>query len=250
MPDSAIADSTAAASATVRACGPTVSCVCEIGITPCRLVRPTVGLMPTTPLSRRRAHDRAVGLAAERRHAQVGRDRHARAGARPARDCGRARTDSASVARGRSSRSTTATSGSWPTRSGWSCPVHRAGVPQPRDDGRVVPRPRVQQRQRAGRGLHAIRRVDVVFDQDGHAVQRASRASRWRAPCRAASAIASASGLTSSTLRSVGPPRSIASMRSRYASTSCRADSSPEVIRSLSRVDVELVQVHVPPEAY
>src|ERR671937_1134563 len=42
--------SAAAASATVRACGPTVSCVCEIGTTPARLVSPTVGLMPTTPL--------------------------------------------------------------------------------------------------------------------------------------------------------------------------------------------------------
>src|SRR5580765_1882452 len=41
--------STAAASATVLACGPTVSCVWEIGTTPARLVRPTVGLMPTTP---------------------------------------------------------------------------------------------------------------------------------------------------------------------------------------------------------
>ena len=42
---------TAAASATVRACGPTVSWVSEIGTTPARLVRPTVGLMPTTPLA-------------------------------------------------------------------------------------------------------------------------------------------------------------------------------------------------------
>src|SRR5919198_2933430 len=42
---------TAAASATVRACGPTVSCVWEMGTTPPRLVRPTVGLMPTTPLT-------------------------------------------------------------------------------------------------------------------------------------------------------------------------------------------------------
>src|SRR5215470_7998204 len=42
---------TAAASATVRPCGPTVSCVCEMGTTPPRLVRPTVGLMPTTPLT-------------------------------------------------------------------------------------------------------------------------------------------------------------------------------------------------------
>src|SRR5919202_7143330 len=44
-----MADSTTAASVTVRACGPTVSWVCEIGITPWRLVKPTVGLMPTTP---------------------------------------------------------------------------------------------------------------------------------------------------------------------------------------------------------
>src|SRR6185503_7697682 len=42
---------TAAASATVRPCGPTVSWVCEMGTTPARLVRPTVGLMPTTPLA-------------------------------------------------------------------------------------------------------------------------------------------------------------------------------------------------------
>src|SRR5262250_179235 len=41
----------AAASATVRPCGPIVSCVCEIGTTPARLVNPTVGLMPTTPLT-------------------------------------------------------------------------------------------------------------------------------------------------------------------------------------------------------
>src|SRR5438128_4571483 len=47
----AIALRIAAASATVRACGPTVSCVCEIGTTPARLVRPTVGLMPTTLLT-------------------------------------------------------------------------------------------------------------------------------------------------------------------------------------------------------
>ena len=59
--------STAAASATVRACGPTVSCVCEIGTTPARLVRPTVGLRPTTPLQARRTDDAAVGFGAQRR---------------------------------------------------------------------------------------------------------------------------------------------------------------------------------------
>src|SRR5215831_12608417 len=45
------APSTVAASATVRQIGPTVSWVWEIGTTPARLVRPTVGLMPTTPLT-------------------------------------------------------------------------------------------------------------------------------------------------------------------------------------------------------
>src|SRR5215472_6037713 len=46
-----ITPSVTAASATVRPWGPMVSCVCEIGTTPARLVRPTVGLMPTTPLA-------------------------------------------------------------------------------------------------------------------------------------------------------------------------------------------------------
>jgi len=39
-----------AASETVRVIGPDVSCECEIGIIPLREMRPTVGLMPTTPL--------------------------------------------------------------------------------------------------------------------------------------------------------------------------------------------------------
>src|SRR3989454_4841531 len=42
---------TAAASATVRVCGPIVSWTCEIGTAPARLVRPTVGLRPTTPFT-------------------------------------------------------------------------------------------------------------------------------------------------------------------------------------------------------
>src|SRR5205085_9106652 len=46
-----IAPSSAAASATVRAIGPAVSCVCEMGITPLRLINPTVGLRPTRPLA-------------------------------------------------------------------------------------------------------------------------------------------------------------------------------------------------------
>src|SRR6266850_1651464 len=47
--DEVIALSTATASATVRPNGPALSWVWEIGITPARLTRPIVGLMPTTP---------------------------------------------------------------------------------------------------------------------------------------------------------------------------------------------------------
>ena len=42
-----MAASTIAASCTVRAMGPVVSWVLEMGITPRRLTSPTVGLMPT-----------------------------------------------------------------------------------------------------------------------------------------------------------------------------------------------------------
>src|SRR5512137_433049 len=44
-----MADSSAAASATVRAIGPAVSCEAAIGTIPSRLTSPTVGLMPTRP---------------------------------------------------------------------------------------------------------------------------------------------------------------------------------------------------------
>src|SRR5947199_3443083 len=40
-----------AASRTVRAMGPGVSCVWEMGITPARLISTTVGLMPTIPFA-------------------------------------------------------------------------------------------------------------------------------------------------------------------------------------------------------
>src|SRR5713226_3401731 len=40
-----------AASVTVRVIGPAVSWLAAIGTTPCRLISPTVGLMPTTELA-------------------------------------------------------------------------------------------------------------------------------------------------------------------------------------------------------
>ena len=57
-----------AASATVRAIGPAVSCEAEIGTMPYRRTRPTVGRRPTRPCARRRADDRARGLGADREH--------------------------------------------------------------------------------------------------------------------------------------------------------------------------------------
>ena len=46
-----MAPSKIAASVTVLAIGPAVSCVFEIGIIPDRLTKPTVGLIPTIPLT-------------------------------------------------------------------------------------------------------------------------------------------------------------------------------------------------------
>jgi hypothetical protein len=40
-----------AASRTVRAMGPAVSWLCAIGMMPCRLTRPSVGLIPTMPFA-------------------------------------------------------------------------------------------------------------------------------------------------------------------------------------------------------
>ena len=45
-----ITESSTAASATVRVIGPAVSWLCEIGTMPKRLMRPSVGLMPTSAL--------------------------------------------------------------------------------------------------------------------------------------------------------------------------------------------------------
>src|SRR5262249_9204363 len=42
--------------------------------------------------------------------------------------------------------------------------------------GRVFRRPGTEERERPGRGLHLVGRVDVVLDQDGNPVQRAAGA--------------------------------------------------------------------------
>src|SRR3546814_11339828 len=60
-----IAASTAAASATLRAIGPAVSWLREIGMIPSRLTSPTVGLIPTSEATAdgQRSEERRVGIA-------------------------------------------------------------------------------------------------------------------------------------------------------------------------------------------
>ena len=74
-----------AASRTVRAMGPAVSWLWAMGTMPARLIRPSVGLMPTIPFDDDGTHHRAVGFRAHRQRAEVGGDSRARAGTRSAR---------------------------------------------------------------------------------------------------------------------------------------------------------------------
>ena len=53
---------------------------------------------------------------------------------------------------------------------------HRAGRAQTLRDGGILGRRGSFERQRSGGGGHAVGRIDVVFDKDGDAVQRPSRA--------------------------------------------------------------------------
>ena len=117
----AMAASSSATSADVRAIGPAVSCDTEIGMMPRRLTRPTVGLRPDQAGHRRRADDAAVGFRADADGGQAGRDAPRRCRNWTRTDSDRARTGSSSARRVSSSPRSIATTGSWPTRSGWSC---------------------------------------------------------------------------------------------------------------------------------
>ena len=72
------------------------------------------------------------------------------------------------------------------------------------------------ERERAGRGLHPVAGVDVVLEQHRDAVQRPQHAAAT-ARDSAARAWARASGLSSMTAFTPGPPWSMARMRARYA---------------------------------
>ena len=90
---------------TVRAIGPAVSWLCAIGTMPLRLTQPERRLDADEAVVVRRRHDRAVGLGADRRRPRGSRRSRRRIPSSSRTGCDRARTDSSSGRRGRSSRS-------------------------------------------------------------------------------------------------------------------------------------------------
>ena len=190
-----------AASETVLAIGPGVSCVCEIGTTPERLTSPTVGLMPTIPFTEDGHTNEAVGLSPDRDRAQVRGDgdpgpeldphglrssayglRHSRPGLQP--------LDARVERKFAHSDRFALPSITAPASRILSTRTRRAS-----ED--------LAERERARRGLHPVCGVDVVLDQDGIPAwllgARRPRARRRAPPrCRAAS------GSVSSTVPSSG----------------------------------------------
>ena len=118
------ARSTRAARRHRRRCGPSgrrCPALCEIGMMPRPADQSDRRLDADEAVGAGRTDDRSVGLGADADRREVGGDRRAGARARAARHCDRGRRGSSPGRRGRSSRWSNASIGSWPTRSGWSC---------------------------------------------------------------------------------------------------------------------------------
>ena len=141
-------------------------------MTPARLVRPTVGLMPTTPLLE-------AGQTIEP-SVSVPRAAAARLAAT---DGGRARAGAAGVAVehvGVAGLAAPAAPAAGRVEAAEVGPLAEVGLAeddgaggaQARGDGGVLVRRVADQRQRAGGGRHAVGGVDVVLEQDRDAVQR------------------------------------------------------------------------------
>ena len=169
----------AAASATVRACGPAVSCVCEIGTMPRRLTSPTVGLMPTS------AVDAPTGRRSSRR-SRCRRRRRARFAATAAPE---PELDPHGL---RSSAYGLFVCPPRPLQPLDECDerkfAHSLRFVLPRITAPAARRRattnascaarRRLERERAGRRHHAVGGVDVVLDQDRDAVQRTAQRPR------------------------------------------------------------------------
>ena len=155
---------------------------------PARLVRPTVGLMPTTPFgSRGRRCCRRSRCRAQRRRDSPRRRHPIPNSSRT--DCDRSRTDCC-ICPPRPLQPLI----EWNERK--FAHSHRLVFPRmtapparslPRPWNRAAPAP--DQRKRAGRRLHPIAGVDVVLQQDRNAMQRSEHRPRGaarlpRAPCQ------------------------------------------------------------------
>ena len=191
---------------------------------PSRLTRPTVGLSPTRPQIDAGRDDRAVGLGAdaERREARPRPPRPSPSSSRWR--CGRARRGCASGRRARSSRSSSASSGCSPTRSGWSC----RGSRRRRRAGACT-----RCASRGARTPSSASEPAVVLMRSPVAMLSLSstgmpcsgpRGCRRARSASSAAAIASASGFSSITLCSVGPAVDRGDAREAVAHQALRRD--------------------------
>ena len=202
-------DSSAAASATDRAIGPAVSWAGEIGTIPERLIRPSVGLMPTTPHALAGTDDRAVGLGGHRERGQARRD----PGRGPGTGAGwvpfqRVRVGGLAAQRGPAAGAVRGPEVR-PLRQVGLADDHGAGLAQPAHQERVAAAG-VQQGGRAGRGGHPGD-LDVVLDQDRECPPAGCGGPPSARAASLALASAAASGLTVMTACSAGFSRWIRS---------------------------------------
>ena len=206
----------------VRPIGPAVSCVIEIGMMPRRLTSPTVGFRPTRPLTaagQMMLPSVSVPTPTVARLAAI-------AAPVPALEphglrsstYGIARLSAAAAPAGRRARRAEVRPFAQVRFAEHDAPASRSRV----DEKRVLSRAIVGERERTGR-IHHADDVDVVLQQHRDAVQRTARVCRPRVRRRVDRRPASASGFNSITEFNVGPCRSIAWMRSRYACVNCRA---------------------------
>ena len=182
-----------------------MSCAAAIGTTPARLVRPTVGLMPATPALAGWAHDRTVGLGAQRDGGQRRRNRGRGTG-----------TGTAGIAIEDIRVAALSAHAAPPARAAESAEIgplaevclaedHRASPPQARRDRRVLQRGAPRKCERACARTLAVRGVDVVLEQDRDAVQRSARALAMALADRAASAMSGRPGSARVTLERSSP---------------------------------------------
>ena len=161
---------------TVRAMGPAVSWLWAMGMMPGAADQAQRGLDPDQAVGVRGADDGAVGLGADGRRAEAGRHRRARARAGAAGVAVERVGVAALAAARRSSRWTSGCERKLAHSLRLALPSSTAPAARSRSATKAVAgRDRAFESQRARGGGHAVGGVDVVLEEDGHAVQRPAR---------------------------------------------------------------------------